>query len=152
MNDLANVPDLSGHQADEPNPAEAAYRQLRRDIIEGCPSSPARSSRRTPQDQYAVGTGTLREALQLLVTDALVVAQGQRGLPCRTDLLDDFETSPAPACCSKPWRCSGPSKPATTPGRPMGGGPSIMLSKGRGKVDEDTNASRKNGAAQPGFP
>ena len=92
MNDLANVPDLSGHQADEPKTlAEAAYRQLRRDIIEGVHRPGEKLRVEHLKDQYAVGAGTLREALQLLVTDALVVAQGQRGFRVAPISLDDFE-------------------------------------------------------------
>ncbi len=92
MNDLANVPDLSGHQADEPKTlAEAAYRQLRRDIFEGVHRPGEKLRVEHLKDQYAVGAGTLREALQLLVTDALVVAQGQRGFRVAPISLDDFE-------------------------------------------------------------
>ena len=59
-------------------------------IIEGFTIARGQASRRTPQDHYAVGAGTLREALQLLVTDALVVAQGQRGFRVAPISLDDF--------------------------------------------------------------
>ena len=92
MNDLATVPDLSGSHADEPKTlAEAAYRQLRRDIIEGVHRPGEKLRVEHLKDQYSVGAGTLREALQLLVTDALVVAQGQRGFRVAPISLDDFE-------------------------------------------------------------
>ncbi|WP_374245053.1 GntR family transcriptional regulator [Zoogloea sp.] len=92
MNDLATVPDVSGNHADEPKTlAEAAYRQLRRDIIEGVHRPGDKLRVEHLKDQYAVGAGTLREALQLLVTDALVVAQGQRGFRVAPISLDDFE-------------------------------------------------------------
>ena len=42
-------------------------------------------------DQYEVGAGTLREALLLLVTDALVVEPGATWIPCRPISLADFE-------------------------------------------------------------
>lgn len=56
-----------------------AYHNLRRDIIEGrlAPGSKLRVEHL--KDSYGVGAGTLREALALLVSDALVVAQDQRG-------------------------------------------------------------------------
>jgi len=53
----------------------AAYQNLRRDIIEGrlAPGSKLRVEHL--KDDYGVGSGTLREALALLVSDALVVTQ-----------------------------------------------------------------------------
>jgi len=92
MNDLASVPELIGIHADEPKTlAEGAYRQLRRDIIEGIHRPGDKLRVEHLKDQYSVGAGTLREALQLLVTDALVVAQGQRGFRVAPISLDDFE-------------------------------------------------------------
>lgn len=92
MNDTAVVQDLAGNQPDEPKTlAEAAYRRLRRDIIEGIHPPGEKLRVEHLKDHYAVGAGTLREALQLLVTDALVVAQGQRGFRVAPISLDDFE-------------------------------------------------------------
>lgn len=91
MNDLVTSTDLAS-EADEPKTlAEAAYRQLRRDIIEGVHRPGEKLRVEHLKDQYEVGAGTLREALQLLVTDALVVAQGQRGFRVAPISLDDFE-------------------------------------------------------------
>ncbi|MBS0368411.1 MAG: FCD domain-containing protein [Proteobacteria bacterium] len=91
MNDLVSSTDLAS-EADEPKTlAEAAYRQLRRDIIEGVHRPGEKLRVEHLKDQYEVGAGTLREALQLLVTDALVVAQGQRGFRVAPISLDDFE-------------------------------------------------------------
>jgi DNA-binding GntR family transcriptional regulator len=91
MNDLVISTDLTS-EADEPKTlAEAAYRQLRRDIIEGVHRPGEKLRVEHLKDQYEVGAGTLREALQLLVTDALVVAQGQRGFRVAPISLDDFE-------------------------------------------------------------
>lgn len=90
MNDLVTSTDLAS-EADEPKTlAEAAYRQLRRDIIEGVHRPGEKLRVEHLKDQYEVGAGTLREALQLLVTDALVVAQGQRGFRVAPISLDDF--------------------------------------------------------------
>ena len=70
---------------------ERAYEQLRTDIIEGrlVPGEKLRVEHL--KDQYEVGAGTLREALLLLVTDALVVAQGQRGFRVSPISIEDFE-------------------------------------------------------------
>lgn len=70
---------------------EAAYKQLRRDIIEGVHAPGDKLRVEHLKDQYEVGAGTLREALLLLVTDALVVAQGQRGFRVAPISLADFE-------------------------------------------------------------
>ncbi|MCL2656277.1 MAG: FCD domain-containing protein [Betaproteobacteria bacterium] len=70
---------------------EAAYKKLRRDIIEGVRPPGEKLRVEHLKDQYEVGAGTLREALQLLVTDALVVAQGQRGFRVASISVADFE-------------------------------------------------------------
>ncbi|MDD2815576.1 MAG: FCD domain-containing protein [Thiotrichaceae bacterium] len=58
---------------------EGAYLQVRRDIIEGrlVPGEKLRVEHL--KDRYGIGAGTLREALALLLSDALVIAEGQRG-------------------------------------------------------------------------
>ena len=43
------------------------------------------------KDQYQVGAGTLREALSLLLSDALVTAEGQRGFRVASISLADLE-------------------------------------------------------------
>ncbi len=70
---------------------ESAYRALRRDIIEG--QLPPGDKLRVEhlKDNYGVGAGTLREALSLLISDALVVSQGQRGFRVAPVSLEDFE-------------------------------------------------------------
>ena len=69
---------------------ESAYRNLRRDIIEGrlLPGEKLRIEH--IKDNYGVGAGTLREALSLLIADALVVSQGQRGFRVAPMSLADF--------------------------------------------------------------
>jgi len=68
----------------------AAYQNLRRDIIEGrlAPGSKLRVEHL--KDDYGVGSGTLREALALLVSDALVVTQDQRGFHVKPISVTDF--------------------------------------------------------------
>lgn len=70
---------------------EGAYHRLRRDIIEGVRPPGEKLRVEHLKDQYEVGAGTLREALLLLVTDALVVAQGQRGFRVAPISVADFE-------------------------------------------------------------
>ena len=73
-----------------------AYRSLRRDIIEGRLAPGTKLRVEHLKDTYGVGAGTLREALALLVSDALVVAQDQRGFHVKpmslTDLHDITQT------------------------------------------------------------
>lgn len=70
---------------------DGAYRQLRRDIIEGRHAPGAKLRVEHLKDAYEVGAGTLREALALLVSDSLVVAQGQRGFRVAPISLADLE-------------------------------------------------------------
>jgi len=58
---------------------ENAYLALRQDIIEGKHAPGTRLRVEHLKDDYGVGAGTLREALSLLVSDALVISEGQRG-------------------------------------------------------------------------
>lgn len=70
---------------------EGAYRQLRRDIIEGRLPPGSRLRVEHLKDDYGVGAGTLREALALLVSDTLVITEGQRGFHVAPMSLCDFE-------------------------------------------------------------
>lgn len=70
---------------------EGAYHQLRSNIISGIHRPGERLRVEHLKDQYDVGAGTLREALLLLISDALVVAQGQRGFRVAPMSLSDFE-------------------------------------------------------------
>lgn len=69
---------------------ESAYRNLRRDIIEGRLAPGEKLRVEHLKDHYGVGAGTLREALSLLIADALVVSQGQRGFRVAPVSLEDF--------------------------------------------------------------
>ena len=103
---------------------EGAYQRLRRDIIEGVHAPGEKLRVEHLKDQYEVGAGTLREALLLLVTDALVVAQGQRGFRVAPISIADFED--IPASCSKPRRCGNPSRSAGMTGKRAWWRPSIV--------------------------
>jgi DNA-binding GntR family transcriptional regulator len=79
------------HSEDPKTLVEGAYRQLRRDIIEGRLAPAEKLRVEHLKDRYEVGAGTLREALALLVADSLVVALGQRGFRVAPMSLSDFE-------------------------------------------------------------
>lgn len=70
---------------------ESAYRNLRRDIIEGRLRPGEKLRVEHLKDDYGVGAGTLREALSLLIADALAVSQGQRGFRVASMSIEDFE-------------------------------------------------------------
>mgnify|MGYP002776321873 FL=1 len=89
---MPNSAQISGSTSSEPKTlVESAYRGLRRDIIEGrfVPGEKLRVEH--IKDDYGVGAGTLREALSLLISDALVVSQGQRGFRVAPVSLEDLE-------------------------------------------------------------
>jgi DNA-binding GntR family transcriptional regulator len=70
---------------------ESAYRNLRRDIIEGRLPPGEKLRIEHIKDNYGVGAGTLREALSLLISDALVISQEQRGFRVAPVSVADFE-------------------------------------------------------------
>jgi DNA-binding GntR family transcriptional regulator len=76
---------------------ERAYLALRQDIVSGTLAPGARLRVEHLKDHYEVGAGTLREALALLLSDALVVAEGQRGFASRPSPWPIWRTSPPPA-------------------------------------------------------
>ena len=69
---------------------ERAYTQLRDDIIEGRLAPGEKLRVEHLKTHYRVGAGTLREAITRLVSDALVVAEGQRGFRVAPMTLEDF--------------------------------------------------------------
>ena len=70
---------------------EHAYHQLRQHIIEGHYPPGTKLRVEHLKDVYGVGAGTLREALTRLVSDALVVAEGQRGFRVTPMSIADLE-------------------------------------------------------------
>lgn len=68
----------------------STYLRLRRDIIEG--RHPPREKLRVEhlKNVYQVSSGTLREALALLVSDSLVMSQAQRGFRVAAMSMDDL--------------------------------------------------------------
>jgi DNA-binding GntR family transcriptional regulator len=70
---------------------ERAYAQLRDDIIEGRLAPDEKLRVEHLKARYEVSAGTLREAITRLVSDALVVAEGQRGFRVAPIALEDLE-------------------------------------------------------------
>lgn len=70
---------------------ERAYLSLRHDVVCGKLSPGERLRVEHLKDQYEVGAGTLREALSLLMSDALVTSEGQRGFRVAPISLEDLE-------------------------------------------------------------
>jgi DNA-binding GntR family transcriptional regulator len=85
----------AGHFEAEPHIprtlVERAYLGLRHDVISGKLAPGERLRVEHLKDQYEVGAGTLREALSLLVSDALVSSEGQRGFRVAPISLADLE-------------------------------------------------------------
>lgn len=71
--------------------SERAYLALRQDIVHGRLAPGERLRVEHLKDRYAVGAGTLREALALLVSDALVTVEGQRGYRVAAISLADLK-------------------------------------------------------------
>lgn len=70
---------------------EYAYEALRQDILRGDLAPGERLRVEALKEVYKVGASTLREALTLLVGEALVTAEGQRGFRVAPISLADFE-------------------------------------------------------------
>lgn len=70
---------------------ERAYAQLRHDIVEGVLAPGEKLRVEHLKARYAVGAGTLREAITRLVSDALVVAEGQRGFRVAEMTIADLQ-------------------------------------------------------------
>lgn len=87
-----SLPTATGEAPSVPRTqVERAYLALRHDIVQGCLTPGEKLRVEHLKDRYEVGAGTLREALSLLVSDALVTAEGQRGFRVATASLADLE-------------------------------------------------------------
>lgn len=70
---------------------EFAYKSLRKDIISGVLAPGSKLRIEHLRAQYEIGASTLREALTLLVADALVISEGQRGFKVAPISLADLK-------------------------------------------------------------
>lgn len=94
LTSVASQPvDLPADDEDGPSRTliERAYAQLRDDIVEGRLAPDEKLRVEHLKARYGVGAGTLREAITRLVSDALVVAEGQRGFRVAPIAVDDLE-------------------------------------------------------------
>jgi DNA-binding GntR family transcriptional regulator len=90
----ANAEPATGAEAELSPPrtlVERAYRALRHDVVCGRLAPGERLRVEHLKDRYQVGAGTLREALSLLLSDALVTVEGQRGFRVAPMTLEDLE-------------------------------------------------------------
>lgn len=69
---------------------EKVYTDLKHDIVRGHLRPRARMRVEELRARYSVSSSTIREALLLLVADALVTAEGQRGFRVAPVSVDDF--------------------------------------------------------------
>ena len=70
---------------------ERTYNQLRLDIIEGRLTPGEKLRVEHLKSRYEVGAGTLREAMSRLISDGLIVAEGQRGFRVAPIAIEDLE-------------------------------------------------------------
>ncbi|ATW05274.1 GntR family transcriptional regulator [Sphingorhabdus sp. YGSMI21] len=70
---------------------ERAYRDLGEDIVHGTFPPGSKIKLEPLSARYGVSTGTIREALSLLVSDGLVVANAQRGFSVAPMSIEDFQ-------------------------------------------------------------
>ncbi|WP_321390645.1 GntR family transcriptional regulator [Emcibacter sp.] len=70
---------------------EMAHEKLKKDIIAGLHQPGTKLRVEHLKQQYGVSSGTLREALTMLIADKLVVAEGQRGFSVALLSAEDLE-------------------------------------------------------------
>ncbi len=82
----------AGHDAPgaEETAGEAAYRRIRTDVLLGRLAPGRKLGLDGLRGIYGVGIGTLREALNRLAAEGLVVAEGQRGFAVAPVSAEDF--------------------------------------------------------------
>lgn len=71
-------------------PGDAAYRRLRADVIAGRLAPGRKLGLDGLRRIYGAGVGTLREALNRLASEGLVVAEGQRGFSVAPVSIEEF--------------------------------------------------------------
>ena len=70
---------------------ESTFTAIRHDIIDGTLQPGSRLGIERLRQHYGVGSSTIREALSLLLADALVTSEGQRGFTVSPISLEDLE-------------------------------------------------------------
>lgn len=69
---------------------EETFNAIRADIIDGTLEPSSRLAVDRLKDRYGVGASTIRESLSLLISDALVTAEGQRGFAVAPVSVEDL--------------------------------------------------------------
>jgi DNA-binding GntR family transcriptional regulator len=72
------------------SPGEAAYRRIRTDVVLASLAPGQKLGLDGLREIYGVGIGTLREALNRLASEGLVIAEGQRGFAVAPVSAEDF--------------------------------------------------------------
>ncbi len=85
-----NLVDGGNEQSGYRTLIERTYGQLREDILDGRLAPGEKLLVERLKDRYEVGAGTVREALSRLVSEAMVVAEGQRGFTVAPAGIDDM--------------------------------------------------------------
>ncbi len=80
----------NGRQS-SPTRLEATLNAIRHDIIDGTLEPGSRLRIERLRERYGVGSSTIREALSLLLSDALVTSEGQKGFTVSPISLEDLE-------------------------------------------------------------
>ena len=81
---------MSDQSAEPRTRVEMAFNALRNDIVDGELPPGSRLAVEHLRKRYGVGSSTIREALSLLIADALVTAEGQRGFTVKPMSVDDL--------------------------------------------------------------
>jgi len=84
------LPRSAGATTEDDEGEEAAYRRLRADVVLGRLAPGRKLGLDGLRQIYGAGVGTLREALNRLASEGLVVAEGQRGFTVAPVSAEDF--------------------------------------------------------------
>ena len=91
MNKVTDVSDLEDARQSAKTLVEFAYHQIREQILSGVFPPNSKLKIEVLRKDFDVGGSTIREALSLLIADALVTAEGQRGFRVAPVSLEDLK-------------------------------------------------------------
>ena len=130
--------------------SDKAYGRIRTDIIFGKLAPGEKLKLDGLREDYGASVSTLRELLNRLASEGLVVAEGQRGFEVARSRPRICARSRRCACCSKSMRSRSRSAPATWTGR---GASSRRITSSRAiekRLLEGDRADPKPGSATTG--
>ena len=90
MDTSSDAVEVEGARQSARTLVEFAYHQIRERILGGHLTPGSKLKVEVLRSEYGVGASTMREALSLLIADALVTAEGQRGFRVATISLEDL--------------------------------------------------------------